>query len=191
MPVPTPGSSAGGGTSGRAGHAARGRCPPARSPGTPVAHPAAAACSRPCPAAPATGVAASDIRRFAGWLAQADPLVIAPGNGLERGRNGGSGVRAIIALPRCGVLHYVVMKQISLMLPQREATILETIIQPGGELLPKPVARYLLSLKFRPEDTARINALSARSQLTFVRSAKSQGSGCGPVRLARRRSRRG
>src|SRR5206468_6870890 len=29
----------------------------------------------------------------------ADPLVIAPGNGLERGRNGGSGIRAAIALP--------------------------------------------------------------------------------------------
>ena len=34
-----------------------------------------------------------------GWMAEADPLVIAPGNGLERGRNGGSGMRAAIALP--------------------------------------------------------------------------------------------
>ncbi len=33
------------------------------------------------------------------WLAEADPLVLAPGNGLERGRNGGSGIRAAIALP--------------------------------------------------------------------------------------------
>jgi anaerobic selenocysteine-containing dehydrogenase len=32
-------------------------------------------------------------------MAEADPLVIAPGNGLERGRNGGSGIRAAIALP--------------------------------------------------------------------------------------------
>jgi anaerobic selenocysteine-containing dehydrogenase len=44
-------------------------------------------------------VAAEDIRRLARWLAEADPLVLAPGNGLERGRNGGSGVRAAIALP--------------------------------------------------------------------------------------------
>jgi anaerobic selenocysteine-containing dehydrogenase len=44
-------------------------------------------------------VPAEDIRRFARWMADADPLVIAPGNGLERGRNGGSGVRAAIALP--------------------------------------------------------------------------------------------
>ncbi len=33
------------------------------------------------------------------WLAEADPLVFAPGNGLERGRNGGSSIRALIALP--------------------------------------------------------------------------------------------
>jgi len=44
-------------------------------------------------------VRAEDIRRLAGWMAEADPLVIAPGNGLERGRNGGSGIRAAIALP--------------------------------------------------------------------------------------------
>ena len=34
------------------------------------------------------------------WMAERQPLVIAPGNGLERGRNGGSGIRAAIALPR-------------------------------------------------------------------------------------------
>jgi hypothetical protein len=56
------------------------------------------------------------------------------------------------------------MKQTSLALPQREATILETVIQPSGELLPKAVARYLLSMKFRPEDTERINALSAKAR---------------------------
>ena len=41
----------------------------------------------------------SQIVTFAQWLAEADPLVFAPGNGLERGRNGGSGIRALIALP--------------------------------------------------------------------------------------------
>src|SRR5262249_22564859 len=50
-------------------------------------------------AAEICAVPASAIRQLAGWLADADPLVIAPGNGLERGRNGGSGVRAAIALP--------------------------------------------------------------------------------------------
>jgi anaerobic selenocysteine-containing dehydrogenase len=44
-------------------------------------------------------VPAADIRTLAAWMAEADPLVLAPANGLERGRNGGSGVRAAIALP--------------------------------------------------------------------------------------------
>ena len=42
---------------------------------------------------------AEDIRTLARWMAEADPLVVAPGNGLERGRNGGAGIRAAIALP--------------------------------------------------------------------------------------------
>ena len=46
-----------------------------------------------------TGLAGEDIRKLAGWMAEADPLVMAFGNGLERGRNGGSGIRAAIALP--------------------------------------------------------------------------------------------
>ena len=50
-------------------------------------------------AAAACGVAAEDIRSLAAWMATADPLVLAPGNGLERGRNGGAGIRAAIALP--------------------------------------------------------------------------------------------
>lgn len=50
-------------------------------------------------AADVCGVPVADIRQVAGWMADADPLVMAPGNGLERGRNGGSGIRAAIALP--------------------------------------------------------------------------------------------
>ncbi|HEY7243697.1 MAG TPA: molybdopterin-dependent oxidoreductase [Xanthobacteraceae bacterium] len=50
-------------------------------------------------AAEACGIPVADICTLARWLAEADPLVIAPGNGLERSRNGGSGVRAAIALP--------------------------------------------------------------------------------------------
>jgi anaerobic selenocysteine-containing dehydrogenase len=50
-------------------------------------------------AAETCGVRADDIRALARLMAQADPLVLAPGNGLERGRNGGSGIRAAIALP--------------------------------------------------------------------------------------------
>jgi anaerobic selenocysteine-containing dehydrogenase len=50
-------------------------------------------------AAATCGVSEAAIRTLAGWMAEADPLVLAPGNGLERGRNGGSAVRAAIALP--------------------------------------------------------------------------------------------
>ena len=50
-------------------------------------------------AAEACGLQESQIRTFTRWMAEADPLVLAPGNGLERGRNGGSGIRAAIALP--------------------------------------------------------------------------------------------
>ncbi|HEY3912836.1 MAG TPA: molybdopterin-dependent oxidoreductase, partial [Stellaceae bacterium] len=50
-------------------------------------------------AAVACGLQESQILTFANWLAEAEPLVLAPGNGLERGRNGGSGIRAAIALP--------------------------------------------------------------------------------------------
>src|SRR4029077_6644497 len=49
--------------------------------------------------AEACGLEESQILTFTRWLAEADPLVLAPGNGLERGRNGGSGIRAAIALP--------------------------------------------------------------------------------------------
>jgi anaerobic selenocysteine-containing dehydrogenase len=50
-------------------------------------------------AAAESGVRADDIRTLARWMAESSPLVMAPGNGLERGRNGGSGIRAAIALP--------------------------------------------------------------------------------------------
>jgi anaerobic selenocysteine-containing dehydrogenase len=50
-------------------------------------------------AAAACGLSENQILTFAQWLAEAEPLVLTPGNGLERGRNGGSGIRAAIALP--------------------------------------------------------------------------------------------
>jgi len=50
-------------------------------------------------AAATCGIPAEQIVTLAAWMAGASPLVMAPGNGLERGRNGGSGLRAAIALP--------------------------------------------------------------------------------------------
>src|ERR1700724_2583712 len=50
-------------------------------------------------AAEICGVAVDDIRTLARWYHEATPAVIAWGNGLERNQNGGSGRRAIGALP--------------------------------------------------------------------------------------------
>jgi len=50
-------------------------------------------------AASVCGIPESQIRTLAQWMAEADPLVLSPGNGLERGRYGGSAIRAAIALP--------------------------------------------------------------------------------------------
>ncbi len=50
-------------------------------------------------AAEICGVPLEDIRLLARWYHEATPAVIAWGNGLERNQNGGSGVRAIAALP--------------------------------------------------------------------------------------------
>ncbi len=50
-------------------------------------------------AAAECGVVEADIRTLADWIAAAVPLVFAPGNGWERGRNGGSATRAVFALP--------------------------------------------------------------------------------------------
>jgi anaerobic selenocysteine-containing dehydrogenase len=45
------------------------------------------------------GLTADDIRSFAALYRETDPAIIAVGNGLERNRNGGSAVRAVLALP--------------------------------------------------------------------------------------------
>jgi anaerobic selenocysteine-containing dehydrogenase len=45
------------------------------------------------------GVSAADIRALAELYHQLSPAAISVGNGLERNRNGGSGIRAILALP--------------------------------------------------------------------------------------------
>ncbi|MDP9139022.1 MAG: molybdopterin-dependent oxidoreductase [Pseudomonadota bacterium] len=45
------------------------------------------------------GLRIEDIRTCAQWMAEAEPLVLSLGNGLERNRAGGSGIRAAIALP--------------------------------------------------------------------------------------------
>ena len=50
-------------------------------------------------AAATCGLDAADIARFAEWYATISPASISVGNGLERNQNGGSGIRAVFALP--------------------------------------------------------------------------------------------
>jgi anaerobic selenocysteine-containing dehydrogenase len=45
------------------------------------------------------GLAVADVRRFAEWFGTISPAAISVGNGLERNQNGGSGIRAVFALP--------------------------------------------------------------------------------------------
>ncbi len=53
----------------------------------------------PARAAEVCGVPEAGIRALAEWYHLSDPAAISVGNGLERNRNGGSGIRAIFALP--------------------------------------------------------------------------------------------
>lgn len=53
-------------------------------------------------AAAVSGVPATDIERLARWYASSSPAVIRVGWGLERNRNGGAGVAAVLALPAVG-----------------------------------------------------------------------------------------
>jgi anaerobic selenocysteine-containing dehydrogenase len=50
-------------------------------------------------AARVTGVPESAIRQLALWYGSISPAAISVGNGLERNQNGGSGIRAVFALP--------------------------------------------------------------------------------------------
>lgn len=50
-------------------------------------------------AAEVAGVSAEDLATLAAWYADAEPAVVRCGWGLERNRNGGSGVAAVLALP--------------------------------------------------------------------------------------------
>ena len=50
-------------------------------------------------AAEVCGLAADDIREFARWYGALSPAALSVGIGVERNRNGGSGVRAALALP--------------------------------------------------------------------------------------------
>jgi anaerobic selenocysteine-containing dehydrogenase len=99
-------------------------------------------------AAAACGVPVEQIRTLAAWMASADPLVMAPGNGLERGRNGGSGVRAAIALPA--------------LLGKLNGT--SGIVLAAGNAFPKTIARLSRS-DLVPAGTRTLNILDVGRHL--------------------------
>ena len=94
-------------------------------------------------AAAVCGIAAQTIRQLAGWMAEARPLVIAPGNGLERGRNGGAGIRAVIALPA--------------LLGRLDAT--SGIVLGAGNAFPRTPARLTRPDLLPPGGTRTLNIL--------------------------------
>jgi anaerobic selenocysteine-containing dehydrogenase len=99
-------------------------------------------------AAAVCDVPADQIRTLAAWMAEADPLVMAPGNGLERGRNGGSGVRSAIALPA--------------LMGKLNAT--SGIVLAAGYAFPKTIPR-LTRPDFIPAGTRTVNILDVGRHL--------------------------
>jgi anaerobic selenocysteine-containing dehydrogenase len=93
-------------------------------------------------------VAGERIRTLAAWMAAADPLVMAPGNGLERGRNGGSGLRSAIALPA--------------LMGKLNGT--SGIVLGAGYAFPKTIAR-LTRADLVPAGTRTLNILDAGRHL--------------------------
>jgi len=106
-------------------------------------------------AADICGVPASEIRRFAELYATLSPAAISIGNGLERNRNGGSGVRAVLALPALAGKFGV----------------------PGGGLVAKAGAAFpttsdrLQRPDLVPEGTRRVNILDVPNLILDARTS--------------------
>jgi anaerobic selenocysteine-containing dehydrogenase len=91
-------------------------------------------------AAPVCGVEAAQIRQVAEWYRDSTPAVICPGTALERNQNGGSGVRAICALPalagKFGVKGGGVLLGASAAFPKTPARLQgEEFVTPGTRTL--------------------------------------------------------
>jgi anaerobic selenocysteine-containing dehydrogenase len=91
-------------------------------------------------AATTCGLAEADVARFAGWYATITPSAISVGNGLERNQNGGSGIRAVFALPalagRFGVRGGGLVNGASFAFPKTPARLARPdLIPPGTRML--------------------------------------------------------
>jgi anaerobic selenocysteine-containing dehydrogenase len=86
------------------------------------------------------GISPGDLRTLAAWYRDANPAVICCGNGLERNRNGGSGLRAVFALPalagKFGVAGGGVMNGAGFSFPKTGARLQgESLVPPGTRTL--------------------------------------------------------
>jgi anaerobic selenocysteine-containing dehydrogenase len=87
-------------------------------------------------AAAICGVPEADIRRLAEWYHTLSPAAISVGNGLERNQNGGSGCRAVFALPalagKWGVPGGGLVNGASQAFPKTVARLQRPDLVPGG-----------------------------------------------------------
>lgn len=87
-------------------------------------------------AAAECGIPAEQIRTLARWYADAEPALIAVGNGLERNRNGGNGIRAIVALPalagKWGVVGGGAVVRAGVAVPKTPARLQRPDLAPEG-----------------------------------------------------------
>jgi anaerobic selenocysteine-containing dehydrogenase len=87
-------------------------------------------------AAETCGLAEADVARFAEWYATISPAAISVGNGLERNQNGGSGIRAVFALPalagKFGVRGGGLVNGASYAFPKTPAKLQRTDLVPPG-----------------------------------------------------------
>jgi anaerobic selenocysteine-containing dehydrogenase len=107
-------------------------------------------------AAQICGVDAADIRTLAEWYGAASPAAISVGNGLERNQNGGSGIRAIFALPalagKFGVPGGGLVNGASFAFPKTPARLARPDLVPEGTrtLNIIDVGRHLLDASLAP-----------------------------------------
>lgn len=110
----------------------------------------------PARAAEICGVPEAQIRDFAEWYGTISPAAIAVGNGLERNQNGGSGVRAVFALPalagKFGVRGGGLVNGARAAFPKTPARLQRPDLAPPGTrtLNIVDVGRHLLDPDLRP-----------------------------------------
>src|SRR5437773_5205210 len=99
---------------------------------------------------------AEQVRTLAEWYATISPAAISVGNGLERNQNGGSGIRAIFALPalagKFGVPGGGLVNGASFAFPKTPARLARPDLVPEGTrtLNLIDVGRHLLDAAMAP-----------------------------------------